>query len=134
MSDNSLIDVGKRKTSVATAVVRKGAGRIRINSVPLEIHVPELARSKIREPILLAGNKAMSVDIDVKVRGGGFMGQAEAARTAIARGLVSYLKDEQLEAVFRQYDRSLLISDPRRKLPKKPQGRGARKKKQKSYR
>ncbi len=134
MSDNSLIDVGKRKTSVASAVVRKGAGRIRINSVPLEIHVPELARRKINEPLALAGEKALSVDIDVSVRGGGFMGQAEAARTAIARGLVSFLKDEQLEMVFRQYDRSLLISDPRRKLPKKPQGRGARKKKQKSYR
>lgn len=134
MSTAPLTDVGKRKTSVATAVVRKGAGRVRVNSVPLEIHSPELARSKITEPIMLAGDKALSVDIDVKVRGGGFMGQAEAARTAIARGLVSFLKDEQLEAVFRQYDRSLLISDPRRKLPKKPQGRGARKKKQKSYR
>lgn len=134
MADNPLIDVGKRKTSVATAVVRKGAGRVRINSVPLEIHLPELARRKINEPLMLAGDKATTVDIDVKVRGGGFMGQAEAARTAIARGLVSYLKDEHLETVYRQYDRSLLISDPRRKLPKKPQGRGARKKKQKSYR
>ena len=134
MSDNSLIDVGKRKTSVATAVVKKGIGRVRINSIPLEIHVPELARRKINEPLILAGDKSQSVDIDVSVRGGGFMGQAEAARTAIARGLVSFLKDEQLEMVFRQYDRSLLISDPRRKLPKKPQGRGARKKKQKSYR
>ena len=42
--------------------------------------------------------------------------------------------DEELEKLFKDYDRSLLISDPRRKLPKKPLGRGARKKRQKSYR
>jgi len=62
------------------------------------------------------------------------MGQAEATRTAIAKGLVDFLKDEELERLFKDYDRSLLISDPRRKLPKKPLGRGARKKRQKSYR
>jgi len=134
MMDELRIDVGKRKTAVARAVVRKGEGRIRINSVPLEILSPEVARKKIEEAVLLAGEKIGGVDIDVSVKGGGFMGQAEAARTAIARGLSSFLRDEQLEMVYRQYDRSLLISDPRRKLPKKPQGRGARKKKQKSYR
>jgi small subunit ribosomal protein S9 len=36
--------------------------------------------------------------------------------------------------MFKTYDRTLLVSDPRRKLPKKPLGRGARKKRQKSYR
>ncbi|RLF70576.1 MAG: 30S ribosomal protein S9, partial [Thermoplasmata archaeon] len=42
--------------------------------------------------------------------------------------------DEELKNHFLSYDRSLLVNDPRRKLPKKPLGRGARKKRQKSYR
>jgi small subunit ribosomal protein S9 len=125
---------GKRKEAVARCVVSEGTGKVRINNVPLEIFTPELARLKIQEPMALAGDKAAKVDVAVNVQGGGFMGQAEASRTAIAKGLVEFLKDEELEKMFKTYDRSLLISDPRRKLPKKPLGRGARKKRQKSYR
>jgi len=55
------------------------------------------------------------VDINVKVYGGGFMGQADAARTAIAKGLVKYFEDEKLEALYSAYDVWLLKSDPRRK-------------------
>lgn len=125
---------GKRKSAVARATVRKGRGLIRINSVPLEIVEPYLARMKIMEPLTLAGAKATKVDIDINVQGGGFMGQATASRTAIAKGLVKFLGDEELQEMYSKYDRSLLVSDPRRKLPKKPLGRGARKKRQKSYR
>lgn len=125
---------GKRKEAVARCVVSAGTGKVRINNVPIEIFNPELARLKIMEPMALAGEKASKVDVSVNVAGGGFMGQAEASRTAIAKGLVDFLKDEELEKLFKDYDRSLLISDPRRKLPKKPLGRGARKKRQKSYR
>lgn len=125
---------GKRKTSIARASVKKGKGRVRINKVPVELLSPELARLKVMEPILLAGKKAERLDIEVNVQGGGFMGQAYATRTAIAKGLVAYSNDEKLEAMFKQHDRSLLVSDPRRKMPKKPLGRGARKKRQKSYR
>lgn len=125
---------GKRKTAIARASVKKGKGRVRINKVPLEIYNPELARLKIMEPITMAGNKAEKVDIDVIVKGGGVMGQADAVRTAVAKGLVQFNEDKELEQLFRDYDRSLLVNDPRRKLPKKPLGRGARKKRQKSYR
>ncbi|MBI0583057.1 MAG: 30S ribosomal protein S9 [Methanomassiliicoccus sp.] len=125
---------GKRKEAVARCVVSTGTGKVRINNVPVEIFTPELARLRIMEPMALAGERATKVDVSVNVAGGGFMGQAEASRTAIAKGLVDFLKDEELEKLFKDYDRSLLISDPRRKLPKKPQGRGARKKRQKSYR
>lgn len=125
---------GKRKEAVARCVVSAGSGKVRINNVPIDIFTPELARLKIMEPMALAGDKASKVDVSVNVAGGGFMGQAEASRTAIAKGLVDFLKDEELEKLFKDYDRSLLISDPRRKLPKKPLGRGARKKRQKSYR
>ena len=125
---------GKRKTAVARATVKKGNGRVRVNSVPIEIYTPELVRLKMMEPLLLVGKKRDGVDISVNVKGGGIVGQADAVRTAIARGLVKYYKDEELERFFVQYDRSLLVNDPRRKLPKKPLGRGARKKRQKSYR
>ncbi|MBI5001102.1 MAG: 30S ribosomal protein S9 [Euryarchaeota archaeon] len=125
---------GKRKTAIARANIRKGKGRVRINGVPLEIYGPELARLKITEPLAIAGPKAEKLDIDVSVAGGGFMGQAEACRTAVARAIVQFLEDRELEAAYKQYDRSLMVSDPRRKLPKKPLGRGARKRRQKSYR
>jgi small subunit ribosomal protein S9 len=129
-----VVSSGKRKSAVARATVTKGRGLVRINSVPVEIHEPHLARMKIMEPLTLAGEKAGKVDIHVTVEGGGIMGQATAARTAIAKGLVNFLEDDELETLFGKYDRSLLVSDPRRKLPKKPLGRGARKKRQKSYR
>lgn len=129
-----IVASGKRKSSVARVTVRKGRGAVRINSVPLEIVEPELARVKIMEPLTLAGDKAAKVDIDVNVKGGGFMGQAAASRTAVAKGLVQFLEDEELQNLYTRYDRSMLVSDPRRKLPKKPLGRGARKKRQKSYR
>jgi small subunit ribosomal protein S9 len=130
----TIVASGKRKMAVARASLRKGRGAVRINSVPVEILPYELARLKILEPLRLAGKKVESIDIDVNVQGGGVMGQADAVRTAIARGLVQYLNDSELETLFRDYDRTLIVPDTRRKLPKKPLGRGARKKRQKSYR
>jgi small subunit ribosomal protein S9 len=125
---------GKRKTAVARATITEGSGKLRINSVPVEAWQPELARMKIMEPLALIPDKASKVDIDVSVAGGGVMGQAEATRTATAKAIVDYYEDEELARAFKHYDRSMLISDVRRKLPKKPLGRGARKKRQKSYR
>lgn len=125
---------GKRKTAIARAVVRKGIGRIRINKVPIEIFTPEIAKLKISEPMNLAGDLVNNVDIEVNVKGGGIMGQADASRTAIARGLVEYFDIPELKDLYMKYDRSLLINDPRRKEPKHPLGRGARRKRQKSYR
>ena len=125
---------GKRKMSIARATVTKGLGRVRVNKIPLELHTPQLARFKIMEPINIAGAKIEKLDIDVNVKGGGIMGQAYATRTAIAKGIVEYLEDEELETIYRQYDRSLMVSDARRKMQKRPLGRGARKRRQKSYR
>jgi small subunit ribosomal protein S9 len=124
---------GKRKTAIAKAIIRKGKGRVRINSVPLEIYEPELAKLKILEPFMLSGVRD-SVDIDVKVNGGGVMGQAEAVRTAIGKAFIEFTKDKELRSKFYEYDRALVKNDPRRKEPKKPGGKGARAKKQKSYR
>ena len=125
---------GKRKTAVARATVKKGTGLIRINKKPVELYEPEIARWKILEPLKIAEKYIDKVNIDVDVNGGGFMSQASASRTAIARGLVEFTGDPSLRLAFLDHDRSLLVSDSRRKEPKKPLGRGARKKRQKSYR
>lgn len=125
---------GKRKTAVARAAVMKGTGKVRINKTPLEVYGTELGRLKITEPLTIAGKKADKLDIKVTVEGGGVMGQADAVRTAIARGIVDYTNDEELKEQYLAYDRTLLVNDTRVKEPKKPLGRGARKKRQKSYR
>jgi small subunit ribosomal protein S9 len=125
---------GKRKTAIARATVQKGKGLIRINKIPIELHEPEIARWKLYEPITLAGDSIKSLNIDVSVQGGGYMSQANAARTAIARGIIEFTGDSVLKTTYLHHDRSLLVNDPRRKETKKPLGRGARKKRQKSYR
>ncbi|MEE9506819.1 MAG: 30S ribosomal protein S9 [Thermoplasmata archaeon] len=125
---------GKRKKAIARATIKPGKGLVRVNKRPVQILSPELARQKILEPIVMAGDKIKKLDIEVNVQGGGIMAQADATRTAIARGIVAYLESKELESLYKERDRTLLASDPRRKMPKKPMGRGARKKRQKSYR
>jgi len=129
-----VLATGKRKAAVARATIRRGSGLVRFNDRPLEIVEPELIRQKIQEPLLMVGDRAKALDISVKARGGGVVGQASAARTAVARGLVAWMKDAELRETFKHYDRSLIVNDPRRKLPKRPGGRGARARRQKSYR
>jgi small subunit ribosomal protein S9 len=129
-----VLSTGKRKTAIARATFRKGQGLFRYNGLPLDFVEPDLIRRKIQEPLLMVGERANAVDITVSTQGGGIIGQASAARTAVARGLVAYLKDDQLRETFKRYDRTLLVSDPRRKLPKRPGGPGARRRRQKSYR
>ena len=125
---------GKRKTAIARGRFRAGKGRVRINKSPVELYDPELARLKIKEPLTLAGDLLNDVDIDVRVVGGGVMGQAEAARMVIAKGLVQWTSNMELKEKYNQYDRTMLVGDPRRSEPKKYGGPGARARKQKSYR
>jgi small subunit ribosomal protein S9 len=130
-----LLISGKRKTAIARATVKAGKGRIRINNIPLEILEPKIAREKIMEPLMQAGDEVWKqLDIDIKVSGGGFMGQAEATRTAMARALLKWTKSAQLRRAFSEYDRTLIAGDPRRREPKKFGGPGARARDQKSYR
>jgi small subunit ribosomal protein S9 len=130
-----LVVSGKRKTAIARAVVRLGMGRIRINKTPLEILEPEVSREKIKEPLLQAGDDVWKqLDMDVSVSGGGYMGQAEAARMAISNALLKWTKSTHLRTVFAEYDRTLMVGDSRKKEPKKFGGPGARAKGQKSYR
>ncbi len=130
-----LVVSGKRRTATARAVVKPGMGRIRINRVPVEIFEPEIAREKIREPLIEAGEEVWKeLDMDVTVAGGGYIGQAEAARMAIANGLLKWTKSSHLRTLFSEYDRTMIVGDSRKKEPKKFGGPGARARDQKSYR
>ncbi|ABL87872.1 SSU ribosomal protein S9P [Pyrobaculum islandicum DSM 4184] len=129
-----VISVGKKKTAVARAIIKPGIGRVRINGYPLELWPIEMARLKMSEPLILAGELAKKVDIEVNVSGGGFMGQATAVRIAIARGLVAYFQSQELKELYEKYDPYMLKGDPRRTEPKKPGIKHARSKRQKAYR
>ncbi|NPA77172.1 MAG: 30S ribosomal protein S9 [Candidatus Diapherotrites archaeon] len=123
----------KKKRAVARATLRyPGDGSVRINGFTIDTIKNKYLRMVIEEPLALAGDLAAKVSVEVNVHGGGVMGQAVAARGAIAKALVAV--NEDLRDVFMQYDRTLLVDDVRRVEPKKPLGRKARAKKQTSYR
>ncbi|RIB35482.1 MAG: 30S ribosomal protein S9 [Candidatus Nanoclepta minutus] len=130
-----IIVSAKRKFAIARAYIKEGKGVVKINSVPIEFYEPLLARVRIMEPLILAGEEYVSkVDIKVRVNGGGFMGKADAARTAIAKALVEYFNDERLKNLFISYDPWLLKSDIRKKEQRKSPTSKARKHYQTSYR
>jgi len=115
---------------------------IKVNGRPLDNIEPQVLKYKLLEPILLLGQERFSgVDIRVRVRGGGHVAQIYAIRQAISKALVAYYQkyvDEaskkEIKDILIQYDRTLLVSDPRRCEPKKFGGPGARARYQKSYR
>ncbi|WP_267639483.1 30S ribosomal protein S9 [Haloarchaeobius amylolyticus] len=125
---------GKKKTAIARATVKDGKGRVRINSKPVELVEPEISRLKMLEPFRIVDDVRDDVDVDVRVSGGGISGQADAVRTAIARGIVQHTGDAELRDAYMEFDRSLLVNDVRQSEPKKWGGPGARARYQKSYR
>eukprot|EP00542_Grammatophora_oceanica_P014400 CAMPEP_0194045740 /NCGR_PEP_ID=MMETSP0009_2-20130614/17944_1 /TAXON_ID=210454 /ORGANISM="Grammatophora oceanica, Strain CCMP 410" /LENGTH=143 /DNA_ID=CAMNT_0038690693 /DNA_START=60 /DNA_END=491 /DNA_ORIENTATION=+ len=133
---------GKKKTATAVAFAKEGRGLIKVNGQPIENVKPEQLRLKVFEPVLILGqDKFSSLDIRVRVKGGGTTAQIYAIRAAIAKAVVAYYAkyvDEsaknELRKTLLEYDRNLLVSDPRRCEPKKYGGRSARSRFQKSYR
>ena len=127
---------GKRKTAKARVTVKEGDGTLRINSRPLHTQ-REMVQERIKEPLVIAGEEVYGdLNIEVESHGGGIQGQAEAMRMAIARGLVEHTGNDDLEREFRDYDRNMMVEDPRRTETRKPSqsSKGARHKQQKSYR
>ena len=133
---------GRKKNAVAVATVRTGKGVMRVNGSPIDLLEPQALRIKVMEPILLLGLKRFqNLDIRVKVRGSGYVAQIYAIRQAISKGVVAYYQKfvnetekRQIKETLLQYDRTLLVADPRRCEPKKYGGPGARARIQKSYR
>ncbi len=129
-----VVTTGKRKTSLAKATIKNGAGRIRVNGQPLEVLHPEVAKMRIMEPLIIFGEGWKRYDIAVRVRGGGFMSQADAVRMAVATGLVKMSQDFEARSRMVEHDRTMIVGDPRRTEPKKFGGPSARSRYQKSYR
>ncbi|MEM0480650.1 MAG: 30S ribosomal protein S9 [Candidatus Aenigmatarchaeota archaeon] len=119
--------VGKRKEAVARVFVfPQGNGKIIINNKPLEFWGTEILRWRIREPLILVRDAIdlSKYDIYVNVKGSGLVSQAEAIRLAIARALAKIGKSK-VEKIFENYDKFLLIADPRRCEPHHSSGKGA---------
>jgi small subunit ribosomal protein S9 len=137
-----------RKTARAHAYITKGVGRVRINNIPVEMVQQEVAREIMLGPLEIAGELRNKVDLSVKVKGGGFVGQSYASAIAMSRAMIGWTKSrkepkdhpltrtvrEDLRRRLSEYDKHLLSGDDRRKEPKKFGGPGARRRKQKSYR
>ncbi len=84
-----------RKAARAHVYITKGVGKVRINNVPVEMIPQETAREVILVPLEVSGDIRKKVDISVRVKGGGFMGQASASATAISRALTGWTKSKK---------------------------------------
>lgn len=140
---NSVQTFGRKKNAVAVAHLRnQGKGVMRVNGVPIDLVEPAVLRQKVLEPFLLLGkDKFANYDVRIRVRGGGYTAQIYAIRLALAKSIVamkqkheSESEKRQIKEILLEYDRNLLIADPRRCEPKKYGGPGARARAQKSYR
>ena len=126
----SIQATGKRKSSIARVVVETGSGQIAVNDKPLEVYFPRAyLQSLARQPLLTAGYES-TVDVRVRVHGGGIAGQASAVRHGIARALCEI--DPELRPELKR--RGLLTRDARRKERRKAGLKKARKRPQFSKR
>lgn len=127
---------GKRKAAIARAILKHPAkGQIKVNNIPLQLYEPEIARLRIQEVLEIVNHpKLEKCDINIKVKGGGIMGQTDAVRIAIAKSINKFIGTKTIEKNFREYDDSLLSGDSRRTEPKKFGGKKARSRRQKSFR
>ena len=114
--------VGRRKAAVARVIMKEGTGKITIHKRPLEVYFPSSILQYIVKQPLLTLDSAEKYDIHVNLDGGGYKGQAEALRLAIARALVK-VNPEDKSALRAE---GFMTRDPRvveRKKPGRPKAR-----------
>ncbi len=114
--------VGRRKAAVARVIVGEGTGVITINKRPLEVYFPSSILQYIVKQPLNTLDAVSKYDIRVNLDGGGYKGQAEALRLAIARALVK-INPEDKHALRVE---GFMTRDPRsveRKKPGQPKAR-----------
>ncbi len=133
--DKKIITSGKRKTSIARAILVEGSGKVTINKKNYE-NLQMFDKLKMQEPLRIAEEilGKLNFDVSIKAKGGGEKSQIEAARLALARAILEFSKSKDLEEAYTKYDRNLLIADIRRKEAYKPGDSKARKKRQSSKR
>ncbi len=114
--------VGRRKAAVARVILKEGSGVITINKRPIDVYFPSSILQYIVKQPLTTLDAADKYDIHVVLDGGGFKGQAEALRLAIARALVKINPEDK--AILRK--NGFMTRDPRaveRKKPGQPKAR-----------
>ncbi|MBQ8805698.1 MAG: 30S ribosomal protein S9 [Bacteroidaceae bacterium] len=114
--------LGRRKSAVARVYLTEGTGKITINKRDLKDYFPsELVQFVVKQPLTLL-NVVDKYDIKVNLYGGGFTGQSQALRLAIARALVK-INEEDKKALRAE---GFITRDPRsveRKKPGQPKAR-----------
>jgi len=115
--------LGRRKSAVARVYVKEGQGNILVNDRDFKVYFPEgRLQFVVEQPLTVAGVLG-KYDIKVNLEGGGFKGQAEALRLAIARALVEI--NPEVKSTMRK--EGFLTRDPREVERKKPGQKKARK-------
>ena len=114
--------LGRRKAAVARVYLSEGTGKIVIDKRPLDVYFPSsILQYVVKQPLLTLGCEE-KYDIYAHLDGGGYKGQAEALRLAIARALVK-VNPEDKSALRAE---GLMTRDPReveRKKPGRPKAR-----------
>jgi small subunit ribosomal protein S9 len=128
--DSRYLATGKRKNAIARVTLLPGSGKIVINGRPIEEFFPRpLHRTTASQPLTITGYEG-SVDVRVRVHGGGISGQAGAVRHGIARALTEV--DPELRGELKR--RGFLTRDARAKERRKAGLKKARKRPQFSKR
>ncbi len=95
MAVNYINALGRRKSAVARVYLSEGTGKITINKRDLKDYFPsELVQFVVKQPLNLLG-VAEKYDVLVNLKGGGYTGQSQALRLAIARALVKINADDK---------------------------------------
>ncbi len=129
-SDSRYLATGKRKNAIARVTLLPGSGKIEINGRPIEEFFPRpLHQTTACQPLAITGYES-SVDVRVRVHGGGISGQAGAVRHGIARALTEV--DPELRGELKR--RGFLTRDARAKERRKAGLKKARKRPQFSKR
>ena len=114
--------IGRRKSAVARVYVSEGTGKIIINKKDIETYFPSaILQYVVKQPLNLL-EVAEKYDIKANLDGGGFTGQSQALRLAIARALVKINADDKKALK----DQGFLTRDSRtveRKKPGQPKAR-----------
>jgi small subunit ribosomal protein S9 len=114
--------LGRRKAAVARVYVKEGAGQIVINDRPLDVYFASpILQYIVKQPLAKLGVEE-KYDIKVNLDGGGFKGQAEALRLAIARALVK-INPEDKAALKAEGFMTRDAREVERKKPGQPKAR-----------